>query len=56
MGTDLSELIAWLAQYAGILWQEQKFSEAEQTYVQVNGLRVHNAIAANESHARTLHQ
>jgi len=47
-GNDAGELIAWLPEYAAILWQEEKFGEAEAAYVRVNGLRVRNAISARK--------
>ncbi len=46
---DTSELITWVSAYAGILWREQKFAEAEQASVQANGIRVRNAIAQSKN-------
>ncbi len=45
---ETSELMTWLTEYAGILSREQKFAEAEQAFVQANGIRVRNAIAQNK--------
>jgi tetratricopeptide (TPR) repeat protein len=39
-----TELMGWLSEYAQILMSEQKFAEAEQAYVKVNGLRVRNSL------------
>jgi len=45
---DTAKLMTWLSEYAAILRLEQKFGEAEQAYVQANGIRVHNAITATK--------
>ena len=46
---DTPELMTWLSEYAQILLGEQKYGEAEQAYVQMNGIRVRNALIANRS-------